>query len=123
MNKHYGQIVEKVIRRDGYSISELARLMNVNRRSIYNWFNKKRLKTEVIYRIGGVLSYDFSKEFPELFRTNEFEYLANNPETSSDNDEQQAEQAPTDHWKDKYITLLEKYNELLSQNMEAQNKK
>jgi len=52
MDKHYGQIVELIIRKKGYSISELARLSYVNRRSVYNWFNQKYLKPEIIYRIG-----------------------------------------------------------------------
>ncbi|WP_345952722.1 helix-turn-helix transcriptional regulator [Mucilaginibacter sp. PAMB04168] len=119
MNKHYGQIVEKVIRRDGYSISELARLMNVNRRSVYNWFNKKRLKTDIVFRIGGVLNYDFSTEFPELFRANEFGYLSDNAPVQMAHDEVQTEPTFDKQWKDKYIVLLEKYNELLTQSIQV----
>jgi transposase-like protein len=52
MDKHYGQIVELVIRKGGYSISEIARLTLINRKSVYNWFNQKYLKPEIIYRIG-----------------------------------------------------------------------
>jgi transcriptional regulator with XRE-family HTH domain len=116
MNKHYGQIIEKVIRRDGYSISELAKLMDVNRRSVYNWFCKKRLKSDIIFRIGEVLSYDFSNEFPELFKDGEFSFLYNNVTILKEETEVVAENLE-DHWKDKYIILLEKYNELLTQSL------
>lgn len=113
MNVHHGQIIERVIRRNGYSISELARLTKVNRRSVYNWFNQKHLKAEIIYRIGIVLNYDFSEDFPELFpkqTTNDFAppaQLAENPTKPS---LQQSDQCV---WKDKYIDLLERYNKLL----------
>ncbi|MGX5687514.1 helix-turn-helix domain-containing protein [Arcticibacter tournemirensis] len=113
MNVHHGQIIERVIRRNGYSISELARLTKVNRRSVYNWFNQKHLKAEIVYRIGIVLNYDFSQEFPELFPkqiTSDFVppvQLADNPSRPS---LQQSEQCI---WKDKYIDLLERYNKLL----------
>jgi transcriptional regulator with XRE-family HTH domain len=120
MELHYGQIVERTIRRKGYSISELARLTKVNRRSVYNWFNQKQLKPEIIFRIGTVVNHDFSTEFPGLFpdeelnRQNKF-VVYNNP----------AQTAGTDlnftYWKDKYIDLLEKYNQLLLLCIETKN--
>lgn len=110
MEMHHGQIIEKVIRRNGYSISELARLTKVNRRSVYNWFNQRNLKSDIIYRIGSVLNYDFSNEFPDLFVNNQSgepiplinDVFGRNIDFKSDI-----------YWKDKYIQLLEKYNELL----------
>ncbi|QJD94420.1 helix-turn-helix transcriptional regulator [Mucilaginibacter robiniae] len=123
MNKHYGQIVERIIRRNGYSISELARLMNVNRRSVYNWFNQKRLKSDIIYRISTVLNYDFSVEFPELFTSEDF-HKNNNEVKSQKNDVESSEdQSSQIKWKDKYITLLERYNELLANNLNVNSRK
>jgi lambda repressor-like predicted transcriptional regulator len=113
MDKHHGQIVEYVVRKNGYSISDLARNTNVNRRSIYNWFNQKYLKNDVIYNIGCVLRHDFSQEFPELFKSEDFK-MASPPDIAShfpyiinlNNNE-------NEFYKDKYLLLLEKYNELL----------
>ena len=120
MNLHHGQIVERIIRRNGYSISELARLTNVNRRSVYNWFNQKYLKAEIIYRIGSVLNYDFSDEFPDLFPKDklvnlipEQEYADNSPKPCTKSDQC--------YWKDKYIDLLERYNDLLVNYIEARH--
>jgi len=106
MDLHYGQVVERIIRRKGYSISELARLTNVNRRSVYNWFNQKHLKSEIIFRIGNVINHDFSTEFPSLYPKDEL-----NKHYHFMNDD--ADQSTTTYWKDKYIDLLEKYNQLL----------
>lgn len=111
MDKHYGHIMERIIRRNGYSISELARLTNVNRRSIYNWFNQKNLKAEIIFRIGCALKHDFSEEFPELFSENDFEKVV----TSKPTDATQiaGNEESSNYWKDKYISVLEEYNRLL----------
>ncbi|MCX2433216.1 MULTISPECIES: helix-turn-helix domain-containing protein [unclassified Pedobacter] len=110
MELHHGQTVERIIRRNGYSIAELARIIKVNRRSVYNWFNQRHLKPEIIFRIGSVLNHDFSSEFPSLFVKGETIGKTTFHYTES------AENAPgleDANWKDKYIDLLEKYNELL----------
>ncbi|MDR6944304.1 hypothetical protein [Mucilaginibacter pocheonensis] len=114
MDKHYGQIVEYRVRKNGYCISDLGRCMNVNRRSIYNWFNQKQLKRDVIFRIGCIIRHDFTQEFPELFESDDFKVIYQVPElplrygSNFDYTEQEC-------WKNKYLLLLEKYNEMLLQ--------
>jgi len=115
MDKHYGQIVELTIRKQGFSISELARLADINRKCVYNWFNQKYLKPEIIQRVGSFIKHDFSVEFPELFNAEDFlpgEKLKlslgqglNEPESER-------------VWKDRYIDLLERYNQLLLEQYE-----
>ncbi|GGH18300.1 hypothetical protein [Mucilaginibacter phyllosphaerae] len=106
MDKHYGQIVEYVVRKKGYSITDLAKAILVNRRSIYNWFNQKQLKSDIIYRIGYAIKHDFSNEFPELFCTEDFKsvYKTAKPFIAYHTGED---------WKSKYLILLEKYNLML----------
>ncbi len=112
MDKHYGHIVELTVRKEGFSISELARLSHVNRRSVYNWFNQKYLKTEIIYRIGCILKHDFSKEFPDLFTKDDFKII--NSVKAIDTADPIFWEMPEHHiWKDKYISLLEQYNKML----------
>jgi hypothetical protein len=115
MDKHYGQIVELVVRKKEFSISELARLTKMNRRSVYNWFNQKYLKQDIIQRIGVIINHDFSSEFPELFRPNDFNQ--DQPQSGLEN-LVFWEKPDTANLKDKYIELLEKYNSLLSKKIE-----
>ena len=115
MDKHYGQIVELIIRKEGYSISELARLSVINRKSVYNWFNQKYLKPEIIYNIGCIINHDFSVEFPELFVPEDFN---RKEKTGSISNSTPFELNNTIVWKDKYIDLLEKYNDLLLKHLE-----
>jgi hypothetical protein len=117
MDLHHGEIVEKVVRRKGYSISEIARFTKVNRRSVYYWFTQKNLKPDIIHRIGVCLKHDFSIEFPHLFTEKQFENVKNFQ--YSDEEPDYPMEAPEEtYWKDKYIELLEKYNEILLRNAE-----
>lgn len=116
MNSHYGEIVERTIRRNGYSISELARTLNVNRRTIYNWFLQRNLKSEIIYRIGCAVRHDFSVEFPHLFTSDDFRdphnSIKRDSRASAESDTEAGSQGGS-HWKNKYISLLEQYNNML----------
>lgn len=110
MRYHAGAIVEKAVRRSGISIAELARRINVNRRSLYNWFDQEILGVETICKIGYVISYDFSTDFPDLQLAEKYQQLR----AMSGQAETANTQEAINYWKNKYIHILEKYNELLS---------
>ena len=116
MEKHYGQIVENAVRRSGYSLSDLAKELNVNRKTIYNWFTQKKLKSHIIYNVGIAIRHDFSKQFPELFTSDEFRMIPNNQQLYS-TFAQQSQDEEEEKWKDQYITLLEIYNDALINNL------
>lgn len=114
MDKHHGQIVEYRVRKNAYCISDLAKACNINRRSIYNWFNSKRLKEEIILRIGLTIKHDFSHEFPEFFNIDDFKaihQIQDTPVIYISN----FKQDQNDHWKEKYLHLLQEYNDLILQ--------
>ena len=111
MENHHGQVIELTIRKKGLNITEVARLSHVNRRTVYNWFNQKYVKSEVIYQLGLLLKHDFSVEFPDLFSKEDF--------TSQKNTINNFQEVPHEEsvsqqiWKDRYIALLEDYNKVL----------
>ena len=112
MEKHHGQIVEYRVRKNAYCISDLARACRINRRSIYNWFNSKRLKEEIILRIGLTIKHDFSHEFPEFFKNDDFSAI----HQIQDAKPVYVSHITQDHnelWKDKYLHLLQEYNDLI----------
>lgn len=111
MALHSGEIVELAIRRKGISISELSRRMHVNRRSIYNWFQQKTLRIETICEIGYIIGYDFSNEFPKEFAPHGFAIMEDLLQSGRRNGEEGTNSVH--FWMAKYISLLEKYNELL----------
>ncbi|WP_407429927.1 helix-turn-helix domain-containing protein [Arcticibacter sp.] len=109
MANHHGQVVEKVIRRDGHSISDISRLMKVNRRSVYNWFNQPNLRPEIIYRIGIITKHDFSIELPHIFKSEDFVF-ENQELQQSEPVKAEPVAKDGDYWKKKYAELLKSYN-------------
>lgn len=108
MEQDAGTIVERIVRRSGISIAELARRIHVDRRSIYYWFKQDNLNPDIIYRIGKALNHDFSADIPSLAES--FNFDASPAESRRVAHE---ENNNVGYWKNKYIDLLEKYNELL----------
>lgn len=104
MAVHQGDVIERIIRRQGHSLTDLARLTGVNRRSIYNWFLQPRVKPENIIRIGQAIHHDFSVQFPDQFVSEDFTLLADQVKVADEK---------LDVWKEKYVDLLERYNLLL----------
>ncbi len=111
INLNVGQIVERVIRRDRMGISELSRKLKVSRRTIYNWFDQEKLNPEIIQKIGAVIGHDFSSELPEVFLKKDLLQVAFDEHTQ---DPSISDSNSVYFWMNKYIRLLEKYNELLS---------
>lgn len=105
-----GDVIERVVRTK-IGISELSRILNVSRTSIYNWFEHGHVSLETISKIGQAINHDFANEFPEEYAK------ARNCVTIDTVSEKKAENSSCDnsvhYWMNKYITLLEKYNELL----------
>ena len=108
MGTDMGQVLERAVRKKGHNISQLARLLGVNRRTIYHWFAQQELSLAIVDRLGRAINHDFSAELPELYKEN------TDTETSTAFLSIEEFKAKEQYWKDKYITLLERYVELLS---------
>jgi len=125
---NYGKAVEKRVRQSGHSVTKLASLINVNRRSIYNWFNQEYLDSYIIHRIGSAINYNFSIDFPELFSNAEVTPAKlDNKQPQVKLPAEEVAQAPVpkieeDYWKEKYVILLKKYCELVTLETDKLNK-
>ena len=111
MSLNIGQVLERVVRRDRMCISELSRKLNVSRRTIYNWFDQKDLNPQIIWKVGTVIGYDFSHELPDSFPKNRNIIHVAPKEITEDNavDDENS----IYFWMNKYIQLLEEYNEVI----------
>jgi hypothetical protein len=112
--QHKGQILEKAVRESGMPLTKLTKRLNKSRRWIYNAFENPNVSIDYILEIGKIIHHDFSEDIAELkkYRTMAtFMHLENVSEI--DNNDKQGQ----DYWKNKYLKLLEKYNQLLERGL------
>lgn len=95
--QHRGEIIKKAIYQSGYPITELAKRLSKSRRWVYLLFENNNVSLDLVLKIGSIIHYDFSNEINEL-KSNSF---------VTEKEEN------TEYWKNKYLKLLEEYNELL----------
>jgi hypothetical protein len=91
---HRGQIVKNAVVKSGIKIAQLGRKLSKSRRFFYLMFENELMPINYVKEIGEAISYDFSKEIPELKNVAETNKI-------------------DEYWKDKYISLLEEHNTLL----------
>lgn len=108
--QHRGEIVEKAVRESGYSITKLAKLLRKSRRWMYLAFQNRNLPVETVVQIGHFIHHDFSQQIKDVaqYRMNKSAQVLNERGELLINPADEAE-----HWKNKYLELLEKYNQLL----------
>lgn len=107
MLSNKGDVIERIVR-SKIGISELSRILQVSRTTIYNWFEHGHLDLDTICRIGQAINHDFANEFPEEFA---IAHLQHATSTTPGNTDQHCD---IQYWMDKYISLLEKYNGALN---------
>jgi transcriptional regulator with XRE-family HTH domain len=98
--QHRGEIIKEAVYKSGFPITELAKRMGKSRRWVYLLFENPIVSIDTLLQIGTILHYDFSEEIetlkPHVLNDTSINY--NKEET---------------YWKNKYLKLLEEYNELL----------
>jgi hypothetical protein len=97
---HRGEIIEKAIRESNIPITRVAKKLKKSRQFIYNIFETPNVPLDLVIEIGKIINYDFSKEFTFL-------------NTRAQKEIKKPDEQTAEYWKNKYIKLLENYNELL----------
>ena len=100
MRQHRGELLEAIVRRSGYSLKALSEKLGVSRNTIYNKFKEYNLSYDFIVRVGEIIHYDFTYEYPAIKTTVRID----------------TNQHTSDLWRleRKYSHVLESYNELLN---------
>jgi transcriptional regulator with XRE-family HTH domain len=97
---HMGELLERAIRMKGVNITELARALNITRRTMYNLFKQEVIDKGTIERISEVIKYDLTSE--NL-----------NPVVVKDIKDESSIVKDEAYWQDRYLDLLERYSELI----------
>ena len=103
--QHRGEIIKAAVYRSGFPITELAKRLGKCRRWIYLMFENNSVSLDLVLQIGKIIHYDFASDIKEL---------GINPKTSDHSILKiENEQESVEYWKNKYLKLLEEYNDLL----------
>jgi transcriptional regulator with XRE-family HTH domain len=94
---HMGELLEKAMKKKGMSVSAVAIALDINRRTLYNWFKQKTIDKVIMQKISSLMVLD----------RHLIEILPNNTILDKSNLQESC-------WQDKYIDLLEKYAGLLT---------
>lgn len=94
--QHRGEIIKIAVYKSGFPITNLAKRLNKSRRWVYFMFEKKEISLDLILQIGNIIHFDFTQEI------NALNALRNNKHVDYEN---------SIYWENKYLTLLEKFNE------------
>jgi len=103
--QHRGEIIKAAVYKSGFPITELAKRLGKSRRWIYLMFENNSVSLDLVLQIGKIIHYDFASEIKEFSPTQKLY------KDSSINSE--LEEESIEFWKNKYLKLLEEYNELL----------
>jgi hypothetical protein len=64
---HQGAALHTIILRTVFSITDVANMLEVTRRTVYLWIDKPVLPIQVIENVGNAIGVDFYATMPEVF--------------------------------------------------------
>ncbi|MBL4675133.1 MAG: hypothetical protein JKY70_02845 [Mucilaginibacter sp.] len=103
MKKHYGKLVNQIIREKGHTFQSIAKNLDIDKKTVLSWLREAIPPIAAIDRIGKVIVHNFAADFPELYDQN----TQRPDKLSGDTANEESEKA---FFREKYIALLEKYN-------------
>jgi hypothetical protein len=106
------EAVDKYCKKHGSSITRIARKAGYDQSTIYRHFDKDDLSYPVLLKYGKAMEHDFSEEFPEMAEFFSFEKPVVKSEEVRMSNEECMEQL--NYYQKKYIDLLEKHNQMLT---------
>lgn len=109
-----GQVLAVKVEATGLNKEEVARKAGYSRASYYKHIEKPDLSYYILIAYGKAIKHDFTEEFPDMPRyvLEDPEEYYGTPKTLDDAIHIIAS------WKNKYIELLEKYNQLIEGQIE-----
>lgn len=113
---HRGEILEKIVRKwcdeTGKSLKFIADAIGYHRNIVYRHFGDPKLSYSIIFKYGKTIDYDFSIDFPEMSKEIfQIDKIRGNEDITYTSNEACLKEV--EHWRNKYIALLEQYNTII----------
>lgn len=115
MEVHRGELLRQTLKKyckaNGVTLTYIARQVGYDQSTLYKHFDKEDLDYHIIRKYGKAIKHDFRMEYPSM----ENDYLSIIEETGEDGKTMEECLKEIEHWKMKYLSLLEKHNQLLTE--------
>ena len=105
--QHRGELLEAAIRKSGIPITRIVNQLKHSRRWLYNQFSRPDVSIDIMLEIGKIIHYNFAQDLPELKQDRRMNGMI------KEGNEVGYGEHSAQFWKDKYMLLLEEYNDLL----------
>lgn len=106
--QHRGEILEAAVRKSGIPLTRIVEKLGKSRKWIYNQFEISDVPLDILIDVGKVIHHDFSQEIDELNLT-----VLKKTLSAVDDANNTYEGNEVLFWKNKYLSLLEEFNEYL----------
>jgi AcrR family transcriptional regulator len=110
-----GEVLKNIIYRymqvNGISLTALAKKAGYDQSTPYKHFEKDDLPDYVLIRWGKAMNYDMTKDFPDLLES--MDMVSEPPIEMSYAKKENDLEKQIDHWRNQYISILQRYNQLL----------
>lgn len=63
---HVGKLVKAVVENSDISVMELAEILNVERNTIYSFYRKKSLHSDVLLSLSKALKHNFFRQLSDI---------------------------------------------------------
>ncbi len=113
MEENKGKIIEDAIKNSGYQVKALAERLGIARNTLYAKLRGGTLDDEFIQKVGQVIHYNFSLDFPHLRNKDELSQAADTAGTYHVISSKNPDFVKLHALDKKYLSLLEDYNKLL----------
>lgn len=122
MEQHKGKIVEAAIKKSGFRMKALANKLGIARNTLYTRLKDAHIKDAFIIEIGKVIHYDFSNDFPGIYKKNVKQDNAEKPDYTPKGDGYKYSDELHAMMGDPYFVRLQKLNKKYLRLMEDYNK-
>lgn len=114
---HRGQALATAVEMTRLSKEEVASKAGYSRSAYYKHIENPQLEYHILIAYGRAIGHDFTEEFPDMPK-----YDLEEPEEKYAPPQSLAEATKqAEHWKNKYLELLERYNRLIEERLSKKN--
>lgn len=119
MNRNYGGLLERSVRRSGFGISKLSRILKVSRPTLYKWFRQEDLDILTIVKIEKIMGINPDEVVAERYGLSPLSLSGEEGKDLQAGCRLDEGAGEVRYWMERYISLLEKYNRLLERKKNA----